>query len=138
MFIINRETGETTPLGQCESTDIHFESDFTDDKAIHNNSSINKGIKLTLEDCEFDKDALSKMLKQDCEKAKSVKMVLGSIIEKDIDYMRAFGFVIFPMRKAKSVRVQKKWNKKYGFRGVNSNMKPSEYSIDFENKELYM
>lgn len=134
----NTTTGETISLSQQIEHEVDFKQT-KEDKVIYKLLTIPTELDLSLTDCVFDKDALLKMLEIDPDKSAIATIISNSITREEANYLNDWlGFTIYPMRKAKSVRVQNKWNKIYGFRAVNKNVDLDDCKIDFDKKEMYL
>ena len=126
----NSETGEE--LFKCSATDCATEFNFNSvgkEEGVHSFPFRNE-CSIKIENCEFDTDALYNMLGIS---PRTFKLVACPVFENEISFLEDLGFKMFPIRKAKSKRVQSKWNKKYGYRAINSNVVEENIKVDFDN-----
>jgi len=132
LYIQNLTTNKTTFKGKVNIKDMQYKINENEDKILCN-LTFPRELNITLDNIEIDKERFQKYF----EEAQTYSMTFNSITVEKAIYLRTIGFIIYPMKKSKSKRIQMKYDKKYGVRAVKSGVKTDDYNIDWDKKKLY-
>jgi hypothetical protein len=75
------------------------------------------------------------MTKDFKDKPRSVKMIADIMPYENMFMITSLGFKLYPIKRNKNKRIQKKWNKKYGFKCVR-NINVDDIEFDKDTSEL--